>query len=173
MPEIDPHHEALQLREPGPAQLAASRPYLFSGLDTEARQGASELSKVIELSSADDRLELAQQASLAVVLAHARTVPPNVRPNSLGPTGAARRANGRAASLAVAPGGRRCAPRAADGPRELKRRIPMLALEHPVEADSNGAHQPKPCNKPCNKMGKFSLIQPRAESQKPCKTMGS
>ena len=48
--------------------------------DTEAGQIASELSKVIELSSADYRLELAQQVSLAVVLAHARTVPRNVRP---------------------------------------------------------------------------------------------
>jgi hypothetical protein len=79
VPEIDPHHEALQLREPGPAQVGASRPCLFFGPGTEARQRASELSKVIELSSADDRIELAQQVSLAVVLAHARTVPLNVR----------------------------------------------------------------------------------------------
>jgi hypothetical protein len=32
---------------------------------------------------------------------------------------------------------------AADGPRELKRRIPMLALEHPVEARLKRARQPK------------------------------
>ena len=82
VPEIDPHHEALQLCEPGPAQLRASRPCLFSRSDTAARQSASELSKVIELSSADDRVELAQQVSLAVILAHARTVPLNVRPTA-------------------------------------------------------------------------------------------
>ena len=43
---------------------------------------AGELSKVIELSSVDDCVELAQQVSLAVVLAHARTVPLNVRPTA-------------------------------------------------------------------------------------------
>src|SRR5450432_3384543 len=80
--EIDPHHEALQLGEPGPAQLGASRWCLFSRPVTEARQSAGELSKVIELSSADDRVELAQQVSPAVVLAHARTVPLNVRPTA-------------------------------------------------------------------------------------------
>lgn len=74
MPEIDRHHEALQLCEPGPAQLWASRPCLSSRSDTEVRESASELSKIIELSSADDRVELTQQVSLAVVLAHARTV---------------------------------------------------------------------------------------------------
>jgi hypothetical protein len=77
VPEIDPHHEALQLGEPGPAQLGASRPCLFSRPDTEVRQPASELSKVIEPSSADDRVKLAQEVSPAVVLAHAGTVPPN------------------------------------------------------------------------------------------------
>src|ERR1700733_15010689 len=82
VPEIDPHHEALQLWERGSAQLGASRSWLFSRSDTEARQSAGELSKVIELSSADDRVELAQQVSLAVVLAHARTVPPNARPTA-------------------------------------------------------------------------------------------
>ncbi len=79
VPEIDPHHEALQLCELGPAQLRASRPYRLSGTDTELRQSDSELSKVIELSSADDRLELAQQISVPVVLAHARTVLSNAR----------------------------------------------------------------------------------------------
>src|ERR1700722_15211821 len=82
VPEIDPHHEALQLCEPRPAQLGASRPHLFSRSDTEARQSASELAKVIELSSGDDPVELAQQVSLAVVLAHARTVPLRREANS-------------------------------------------------------------------------------------------
>src|SRR5450432_3334681 len=82
VPEIDPHHEALQRREPGPAQVGAPRTCLFSRSDTEARQRAGELSKVVELSSADDRVELAQQVSLAVVLAHARTVPLDVRPTA-------------------------------------------------------------------------------------------
>jgi hypothetical protein len=82
VPEIDPHHEALQLWERGSAQLGASRSWLFSRSDTEGRQSAGELSKVIELSSADDRVELAQQVSLAVVLAHARTVPLNVGPTA-------------------------------------------------------------------------------------------
>jgi len=82
VPKIDPHHEALQLCEPGPAQLWASSPYLFSWSDTEVRQRACELSKVIELSSVDDRLEPAQEISLAVVLAHARTVPLTGRPTA-------------------------------------------------------------------------------------------
>jgi hypothetical protein len=143
VPEIDPHHEAPRLCEPQPTQLWASRPCLFSRSDTEARQSASELSKVIELSSADDRVELAQQVSLAVVLAHARTVPPNVRPTAwarpgppAGRTAGQRPCRQRRAAVVV-----RLA--AADGPRELKRRIPMLALEHPVEARLKRARQPK------------------------------
>jgi hypothetical protein len=82
VPQVDPQHEELQLCEPGPAQLGASRACLFSRPDAELRQCASELSKVIELRSVDDRLEPAQQASLAVVLAHARAVPLNVRPTA-------------------------------------------------------------------------------------------
>src|SRR5947209_10039270 len=69
VPEIDPHHEALQLCEARPAQLGASRPCVFHRRDTEAGQSSSELSEVIELSAADDRLEPAQNVSMAVVLA--------------------------------------------------------------------------------------------------------
>jgi hypothetical protein len=72
VPEIDPHHEELQLCEPGLAQLGAARLCLFFRRDAELRQGASELSKVIEPSVTDDRLEPAQHVGLAVVLAHAR-----------------------------------------------------------------------------------------------------
>jgi hypothetical protein len=43
----------------------------LSRRSTKAGKSTRKLSKGIELSPADDRLELAQQVSLAVVLAHA------------------------------------------------------------------------------------------------------
>jgi hypothetical protein len=69
--EIDPHHEAPELFESRPAQLGTSRPCRLSRRSTKAGKSTRKLSKGIELSPADDRLELAQQVSLAVVLAHA------------------------------------------------------------------------------------------------------
>ncbi|MFL5859281.1 MAG: hypothetical protein ACJ780_00645 [Solirubrobacteraceae bacterium] len=71
MTEIDPHHEAPKLVESRPTQLGTSRPYRLSRRGTKAGKSTRKLSKVIELSPADDRLELAQQVSRVVVLAHA------------------------------------------------------------------------------------------------------
>ena len=146
VPEIDPHHEALQLCEPGPAQLGASRPCLFSRPHTEARQSASELSKVIELSSADDRVELAQQVSLAVVLAHARTVPLNVKPTSA--TGALLRSllsesapcaevglPGRRRFQPVMPSWCRHGPCVPTAPRRVCRRCREARRSRPVRGD--------------------------------------
>lgn len=82
VPEIDPHHEEMQLRKLAPAQLGAARLCVFSWPDAELRQGASELSKVIEPSVTDDRLEPAQHVGLAVVLVHAQ----NRTANGSGPT---------------------------------------------------------------------------------------
>ena len=70
--EVNAHHEALELSELGSAQLGASRPCRLSLPSAGAGQGAGELSEIIELGSADDRLELAQNVSLPIVLAHAR-----------------------------------------------------------------------------------------------------
>jgi Transposase domain (DUF772) len=59
---------------PASSHSASTRPLLFR-LGAEAREIASRDSKVVELGSGDDRLELAQQFSSTVVRADARTVP--------------------------------------------------------------------------------------------------
>ncbi|MGH7921038.1 MAG: hypothetical protein ACREQM_14010, partial [Candidatus Dormibacteraceae bacterium] len=69
--EVNSHDEALELSELGPAQLRVSRLCWSPFPRAEARHRAGELSEVIEPSAADDRLELAQNFGLSIVLAHA------------------------------------------------------------------------------------------------------
>jgi hypothetical protein len=59
----------------------------------------------------------------------------------------------------------------------VRRRVSRRACD-PVRRGSSQCRRPgealvprgaRACNKPCNNLGKFSLIQPHAKSQKPCK----
>src|ERR1700734_1824333 len=43
----------------------------------------------------------------------------------------------------------------------------------PNAVAGNDRGRPNPCNKRCNKTGKFSLIQPHLKTEKPYKTTGS
>lgn len=77
VPKISSDPKQLNLRRRGSAQLRATWPgALLAGLAAETGQIARERAKVVELGPRDDRLELAQQLSPAVVFAHAGTVPP-------------------------------------------------------------------------------------------------
>jgi hypothetical protein len=40
-------------------------------------------------------------------------------------------------------------------------------------AEREPVRELRACNKPCNKIGKFSLIQPHLKSEKTCKTTGN